>query len=179
MQLNFKKCLSDTNVINKEFATGEGSSISKTGTLRDPCSITDPVILVEQSDASLCDFNYLEIPAFSRSYYITSIKTTTASTWEITAHVDVLETYKTDILEAPGIVERREYNPNYLVDQGLIQSDDRTITAVMPFTKIEHEPFHTVSKGGQSVACIDPDAWTYVLIVAGPGPVTPDPEPEP
>ena len=61
---------SDKNVLDKNI-TQVGSDI--TGTLRDDCSVVDPVIKVEGLAANITGVNYAYIQEFNRYYYINNI----------------------------------------------------------------------------------------------------------
>lgn len=64
------------------------------GTLRDGTSIINPVIQFRINDISdLKTCNYMTIPSFRRKYFVTDIKSIRNNIIEVSAHVDVLETY--------------------------------------------------------------------------------------
>lgn len=88
------------------------------GSLRDGCSITDPVILVQAAANVISRANYATISVFGRSYYITNVKTAENGLFEITAHVDVLTTYKTQIRANDAIIKRSENNWNLYLNDG-------------------------------------------------------------
>lgn len=106
--------------------TSEKNKLDKTvttlaelnGTLKDKTSITDPVILVEiENPAST--LNYITIPVFGRSYFVTDIVNVNNKLFEIHAHVDVLSSFKTQIRTNRAIIERQEFKHNaFLSDAG-------------------------------------------------------------
>ena len=67
------------------------------GELKHGCNITDPVIMFEIGNVPTC--NYMYIPDFGRYYFIDQIESFRNNLWNIRAHVDVLESYKTQILQ--------------------------------------------------------------------------------
>ena len=70
MTINLFQNNSDCNVVSKSL-TAKGTV---TGTLREGCSIIDPVIKIEGiSGSDLPYLNYLEIVEFGRYYYIRDI----------------------------------------------------------------------------------------------------------
>lgn len=107
------KCnYSDDNVLNKQCATL--STVS--GTLKTTTSILSPVIEIVGEIPTTC--NYMEIPAFNRSYFIDDIRSTGNNRFEISAHVDVLTTYQNEIKACTGIIARQETLWNLYVDDG-------------------------------------------------------------
>lgn len=173
MTIELKKCTSDNHKIVKEF---DGTSLSKTGTLRQPSSIMDPIIQVE-GDATITEYNYMEISSFGRKYYISNITSVANGLWEIHGHVDVLGTYAQEILATEAILDKREAAPDYYIDDGSVIMDDRTVEQVCYFKgDMEDGDYYTDEDGN---CCFDPAGWNYVLIAAGPSETIPDPEPEP
>ena len=117
MTINLFQNESDTNVVSKTL-TSKGTL---TGTLREGCSIIDPVIKVEGISGSDLPFiNYAEVVEFGRYYYIKDI-VLVGNLFELHMHIDVLETYKDQIKELPAIVARNEFNYNLYLQDGLIK----------------------------------------------------------
>ena len=84
--------------------------------LKRDTSILKPVLLVTASQ-DIFDYNYLYIATFGRYYFIDDIRSIHNNMWEISAHVDVLETYKTQILSNQAVIKRQTYKFNtYLND---------------------------------------------------------------
>lgn len=88
------------------------------GTLKNETSIIDPVILIEGdvSAYSLC--NYMTIPVFNRSYFITNIRSIRNGLFEVYAHVDVLSSFANQIRANRAIVRRQEVNWNLYLNDG-------------------------------------------------------------
>ena len=84
-------------------------------TLKDTTSILNPVLIIRTSDA-VYNYNYLYISEFQRYYFINDIKSVNNNVWEISAHVDVLETYKTAILANNAVIKRQEKLYNLYLD---------------------------------------------------------------
>lgn len=74
--------------------------------LKDGASVENPVILI--SNSNMTDCNYMYIPDFGRYYFINDIVSVRQGLWEIHAHVDVLETYKTQIKACSATFKRQE-----------------------------------------------------------------------
>lgn len=116
---------SEKNRIGKKL-TG---SVTYQCSLKEDCSIMDPVIMLNTS-GNMHTFNYMYIPAFQRYYFIVDVTSKGNNLWEITAHADVLETYKDKILANSCILERQTnfYN-SYLNDEEYpVYSYDDVIT---------------------------------------------------
>lgn len=79
------------------------------GRLRDDCSLTDPIILVQSSDL-VSNINYCTVSTFGRSYFVREIVNLRNNLCELHCHVDVLESYKSQILANSGIIRRQENN---------------------------------------------------------------------
>lgn len=119
MRLNLYKNLSDKNHVDKNI-TQMGNQL--TGTLRDNCSIINPVIEIEAFtgfDFSEC--NYAYIPEFKRYYYINNI-TLKNKMYELSMHVDVLMSYKDEIRSNTAVVSRQENNYNLYIQDGVFKT---------------------------------------------------------
>lgn len=117
MTINLFQNNSDANVVQKSI-TAKGTV---TGTLREGCSIIDPVIKIEGiSGSDLPYLNYLEIVEFGRYYYIRDI-VLVGKLFEVHCHIDVLETYKDQIKPLPAIIARNSEQYNLYLQDGLIK----------------------------------------------------------
>ena len=106
MQIKFYKNSSEKNKIGKSLSSG----LTLSGNLRDECSITSPSILVEST--SLVDYNYCYIPKFKRYYFISDIVSVRNNLWRVSLKCDVLESFKSDILNSSCIVKKQQ-NQSY------------------------------------------------------------------
>ena len=119
MRIKFYNNLSDKVVVDKNI-TQIGSDM--TGTLRDDCSIVDPVIKVEGivgSNLTSCNYAYIE--EFGRYYYITNI-VCSGKLFEVHMHVDVLMTYKSGIRTNSAVISRQENNYNLYLQDGVFKT---------------------------------------------------------
>lgn len=132
-----KKNLSEKNKIDKVFA---GNGVSLQGDLRDDTSIIDPVIIVQWDIVAASKYNYLEIGSFNRKYFITNIKTINRALIEISAHVDVLSSFATDIRKNKAIIKRQENKWNMYLNDGSF----RTYQNPMILTKEFPNGFNTM-----------------------------------
>ena len=106
MNITFYKNSSEKEKIGKSLSSG----LTLSGNLRDECSITSPSILVEAT--SLVDYNYCYIPEFKRYYFISDIVSVRNNLWRVSLKCDVLESFKSDILNSSCIVKKQQ-NQSY------------------------------------------------------------------
>lgn len=116
MTIKLYKNYSDKNVVDKTVYQ-YGADI--TGTLRDDCSIINPVIAIE----GLADLtvNYAYIPEFGRFYYINNI-VCKRNLYELQMHVDVLMTYRTGIRSNTAVISRQQNNYNLYLQDGVFKT---------------------------------------------------------
>lgn len=98
MQIYLYVNRSEKNSINKSLS----SSTLLTGNLRNESSIITPTFDVQANNVS--GFNYCYIPEFGRYYFISDITAVRTTIWRIKCDVDVLMSFKTDILNLDVIV---------------------------------------------------------------------------
>lgn len=111
--------ISDKVVVDKNI-TKIGSDV--TGTLREDCSIVDPVIKFEGTvGTNLTSCNYAYIKEFGRYYYITNI-VCTGKLFECHMHVDVLKTYAAGIRSNSAVVSRQENAYNLYLQDGVFKT---------------------------------------------------------
>lgn len=107
MTINFY----NAKIKNKDFNKSLGTAIVKSCELKNGSSIEDPVLYMEYS-SNLFSCNYVYIPDFNRYYFITG-REIVNHTLYITCHVDVLVSFKNDILNSTGTAIRSNfYNKN-------------------------------------------------------------------
>ena len=92
-----------------------------TGTLKDNCSIINPVILLEADLGDLKSANYCTVSDFGRSYFINDITSVRNGLVEISCHVDVISSFATQIKANKGIVFRQEENWNLYLNDGVLE----------------------------------------------------------
>lgn len=90
--------------------------LSVTGVLRDECSIMRPKILIESATIP-ANVNYMSIPEFGRSYFVTDIRSIRNGLIEVSGRCDALSSFASQIAGCTGIVKRQENDWNlYLND---------------------------------------------------------------
>lgn len=108
---------SEKNKLDKDLITI--SAI--TGILKNETSIVDPVILIEVDLTNLITCNYMTIPAFGRSYFVTNIRSIRRNLVEVSAHVDVLSSFASQIRNNVAIVRRQENRWNLYLNDGVFK----------------------------------------------------------
>lgn len=119
MTIKLYNNLSDKIVVDKNI-TQIGSDI--TGTLREDCSVTDPIIKLESTVGSnIAKCNYAYISEFGRYYYINNI-VCTGKLFELHMHVDVLMSYRGAIRTNSAVISRQEKNYNLYLQDGVFKT---------------------------------------------------------
>lgn len=93
---------SEQNKINKSLSNPATFS----GVLKEETSIINPVILMEVDNPY--NYNYAFIPGFNRYYFISNITSVNNKMWRISLKVDVLESFKNEILASSAIISDTE-----------------------------------------------------------------------
>ena len=84
--------------------------------LKDQTSILKPTIRI-LTNSDIYTYNYMYIAEFERYYFIDDIVSVNNNRWEVSGHVDVLETYKNSILSQSAVIRRQQNKFNlYLND---------------------------------------------------------------
>lgn len=121
-----------------------------TGTLKRETSLFDPTIIITGSiisQLSLC--NYVYISDFARWYFVKDIVSINNNVWELTLHVDVLYTYRTQIRAQTCVIKRQENNYNLHLDDGLFKcyQNPQIVTKDFPNGFSSHSYILCVSGG--------------------------------
>ena len=118
MTIKLYNNLSDKIVVDKNI-TQKGSDV--TGTLREDCSIIDPVIKMSAIGTYLLESNYAYITEFGRYYYITNI-VCVGDLFEVHMHVDVLMSFRGDIRTNNAVISRQDRNYNLYLQDGVFKT---------------------------------------------------------
>lgn len=129
MDITLYKNNSPNYFINKVLAGASTFS----GTLREESSVIDPVIMIEA--ANLSQYNYLYISSFGRFYYINNIESVRNNLWRLTCHVDVLNTYRSEILAHQAIVSKatQQNVSDLMIDDGEWVVENKKVNTVISF----------------------------------------------
>ena len=141
--------LSETNIINKNIIV---VSDNVSCTVKGNISIETPILILAY-DSDVTGINYVVIPDFGRSYFITDIINLTGGRYEIRCKVDVLESFKSQILALPVIIDKQQNVSlaNTYLDDGSFITENKEFNTVINFPS----GFN--------------DAGEYILITAGGG----------
>lgn len=113
MRIQFYNIPNISNKINKNLPDSPALTIE--GTLKDPCNMLDPTIVIEHDGVPR--YNYAYIPDFERFYFVAPPTNNGLKLWSVNMHVDVLYTWRQGILTAPCVVAKSSSNYNlYLND---------------------------------------------------------------
>lgn len=83
--------------------------------IKTPTSITIPVFTINVFD-NFVNANYVYIPTYNRFYFITNVIQITNNIVELHCSVDVLMSYKTQILNSKAIIQTSNNVNKYLID---------------------------------------------------------------
>ena len=108
MVVKFLLNKSEYNTINKDTEL----IVEKTITLKNDCDFINPYLLLKLDD-NLFLSNYVYIPDFKRYYFITGIEILTKTLVGVSLHVDVLESFKDNILAGTVHITESSNTDNY------------------------------------------------------------------
>lgn len=97
--------------IGKTLSTGT----DYTCRLKENTSILKPTLIL-LSVVDPTGYNYMYISEFGRYYFIDDIVSVNNNVWEISGHVDVLETYATAIKANSAVIKRQRNKFNLYLD---------------------------------------------------------------
>lgn len=118
------------NVVTKRLST---PLATLNGTLRNDCSIIDPVIEVEAINNSIAaSCNYAKIADFGRYYFVRNIELV-GKLWRIHMHVDVLASFQTPLKSLEAIVVRQENRYNLYLEDGMFKTYSNPNISVFKF----------------------------------------------
>ena len=123
------------------------------GVLRDETSVLDPVFEVETAE-NLSQCNYVWINELHRYYYVTNIISVTNRLWRLQCHVDVLMTYKPQILAHDAIISRQENLWNLYLPDGetfKVQQNSKVVTKEFPNGFTNGESYVLLFAGGEDL----------------------------
>ncbi len=123
--------------------------VTMSGTLRESTSVVDPKIVIEGDLSSFVNCNYMTIPVFNRSYFINNITSVNNNLFEISAHVDVLSTYKSQIRQNTAIIARQEKKWNLYLNDGVFKTyqNPHIVTKAFPSGFTEQHFIFSVAGG--------------------------------
>lgn len=140
-----------------QYTASESNKVTKdlteiatyTGTLRQATSIIDPVFIVACDLVDVVNANYLTVQDFGRSYFINNIRSIREGLVEFTCHVDVLSSFKEELLSNNAIINRSERNWNLYINDGSL--------------KVKQNPLITTQGFPNSFGT----DYSFILVIAG------------
>lgn len=118
--IEFNTNLSEPNKITKSLTL----VATARGVLREGTSILNPKVMIDirgltsTTVADILQSNYAVISAFGRSYFIKNIEFVTLNLIMVTMRVDVLSSFKNEILTNSGIIKCNEKEYNLYLNDG-------------------------------------------------------------
>lgn len=101
--------------------------------LKDEVSILKPIFRVRDV-RSIITYNYLYCPELQRYYFIDDIVSIHNDLWEISCHVDVLETFKNGILAQSAVIKRQQNKYNLYLNDPDYQTYNNDTVQTKKFT---------------------------------------------
>lgn len=129
MEVIFYYNASDDRVINKTLVGGE----TFVGTPRDEVDVMTPTIRFENSD--ILRYNYAYIPELQRYYVVNSVNAYREGIWDVSFSVDVLMSFRGDIMTLSVIVDKQTMpeNGDEYIDDGSLVTDNVMFTRLHQF----------------------------------------------
>lgn len=130
MNVIFYYNASDDRVINKTLIGGE----QFVGVPRADIDVMTPVVRFEND--GILQYNYAYIPELQRYYVIDSINAFREGVWDVTMSVDVLMSFRGDIMALSVIVDKQSMleNGDEYIDDGSLVTDNVMFTRLHQFT---------------------------------------------
>lgn len=165
----------EKHLVTKDTTAYMKNNIYVYGQLTEECDVLNPSFLIQYDDVPalnvqrtavspynpLLKYNYLFVDKFKRSYFINKITSVRKGLWRIDCHVDVLNTYDSDIRKQKSFVTRNEnVSANDLLFDDRIPYDDipmidyKNVTTASPSLVNATFDFSDVTSGYKFVAKI-------------------------
>ena len=128
MTVTFYTNTSDNRALSKSITQLK----SVTATVKGECDILNPELEVSYF-SEVSGANYMYISEWNRYYFIDRISLTHGQRAIIHGHVDVLSTYKDDILDCAAVVCRQQSKGNYYLNDPVYKTRQYKITTVQEF----------------------------------------------
>lgn len=130
MKVIFYYSQSDDRMINKILSAGETIE----GIMRDECNIMSPTIRFQS--ANVLRYNYAYIPDLQRYYSVATNNIVRNGLYDITFNVDVLMSFRGDIMQLQCIVDKQTQavNGDEYIDDGSLVCDNIMFNRIYPFS---------------------------------------------
>lgn len=128
---------SDSRVINKVLE----NELELNGEINNTYNYATIMLQLDTSELSISDYNYMIFD--NKCFFVTEINYIAPNTIQIYFSLDVLETFKTDILSQNALIKRSENLFNkYITDNKSVILNPKRVQTI----KFPNEPFTAVSK---------------------------------
>ena len=133
----FKKNQSPDNKCAKVFAS---TTASYDVYLLDAANIVNPTIDLVADLATISGYNYCEISALNRKYFIRDITSLDGERVRVSLAVDVLASFYDDVISAQILTNRSTKNVNVFIPDNQLKNSTRGISQIKTFTGGEWLP---------------------------------------
>ena len=133
MQINLFTCTAERNRVDKTNYMSNRFVLE--GAFRAATSALNLEIDIQKTNPLTYNYNYMYIEEFGRYYFIDEIISVRTNIWTIKATVDVLMSFKNDILSSDVILDKVEDETaaNLYLDDGSFVMDSRKYNEVKEF----------------------------------------------
>lgn len=133
----FKKNQSPDNKCAKVFAS---TTASYEIYLLDAANIVNPIIDLVADIATISAYNYCEIAALNRKYFVRDITSLDGERVRVSLAVDVLASFYDDVISAQILTNRSTKNVNVFIPDTRLKNSTRGISQIKTFTGGEWLP---------------------------------------
>lgn len=155
MEIELLQLQTEKNVLNK--LEGEDFIrylLFENGSILPNSDISTPVIRIQHTEFPKC--NYCKINELQRFYFIENITALNNGVYELRLRVDVLQSFKNDILSSYAYISRNEYEYNdKLIDSEVLSNIDYEIS----LAEYDNTIFTATSTGS-----VDNDTPYYIMM---------------
>lgn len=150
MTIDILQTSSANNVINKNITSIKNGINCN---VKEPMSIINPMIILG-FDVETLKANYAYIPDYKRYYYITDIIPLTGGRVELHLAVDVLFSFKDDILNSTAIIDKQQHigNSNVYLNDGSYVTQEKEFHSVINYPNgfLDDGEYILITCGGAS-----------------------------
>lgn len=118
----------------ERFTKTLSGSLTLSGTVRGETNVINPEILIEGSPEDFpSDYNYAYIPEFERYYFINEVTAFRNNVTVLFMHVDVLMSFKDEILSNSAMVDKQALAGNMYLNDGSWMHESREFYTIKSF----------------------------------------------
>ena len=149
MTVKFYKNKSDKMHMTKSISQ-IGNNITN-AVIKENVSVTDPVFTLKAySGFNPATANYCYIDELNRYYYITDITILTPDVYLISCHVDVLMSFKSDILDNTAVIARQQNLHDYYLNDGVFKTKAKSTFDIIKFPNGFTSNYYFLTVAGNS-----------------------------